>query len=81
MASLDEALNASAIDAERRIKAEGIPIIIGERWTLHSDGVCQTLWFRRVKAQKTLDEIEPNTAVGATQFFLTSEEQTPFNWS
>ena len=33
-----------------------------------------------MKAQKILDEIEAGTAVGTVQFFLTSEERTPFNW-
>jgi hypothetical protein len=80
VASFDEALNASAIEAEQRIKAEGIPLIIGNAWTLHSDGVCLTLWFRRVKASKLLSEITADTAVGAVQFFLTSEEHTPFSW-
>jgi hypothetical protein len=49
-------------------------------WTLHGDGVCQALWFRRVKAEKTLAEIEPNNAA-ACQYFLTNEEFTPFNWT
>ena len=70
MASFDEALNASAIEAEKRIEAEALPVVSGELWTLHNEGVCQALWFRRLKAQKVFDEIEPNTAVGAVQFFL-----------
>jgi hypothetical protein len=44
------------------------------------DGVCQALWFRRVKAEKTLTEIKPGSAIGAVQFLLTNEEHTPFNW-
>jgi len=47
VASLDEALNASAIEAEKRIEAEALPVISDELWTLHNDGVCQALWFRR----------------------------------
>jgi hypothetical protein len=81
--SLDESLNASALEAEKRIESEGFPILNGETWTLHNDGVCQALWFRRVKAEKTLAEIEPGAAIGACQFFLCSEEQephTPFSW-
>jgi hypothetical protein len=80
VASFDKALNASAIEAEKRIEAEALPVISGELRTLHNEGVCQALWFRRLKAQKVFDEIEPNTAVGAVQFFLTNEEHTPFNW-
>jgi hypothetical protein len=44
--SFDEALNASAIDAEKRIEAEALPVISRDLWTLHNDGVCQALWFR-----------------------------------
>jgi hypothetical protein len=55
--SLDESLNASALEAEKRIETEGFPICNGESWTLHNDGICQALWFRRVKAEKTLAEI------------------------
>jgi hypothetical protein len=78
--SFDEALNASALEAEKRIEAETLPVISGDVWILHNDGVCQALWFRRVKAQKTLDEIEPGNSVGAVQYFLSNEEFTPFNW-
>ena len=63
--SLDESLNASALEAEKRIETEGFPICSGESWTLHDDGICQALWFRRVKAEKTLAEIELNSAIGA----------------
>jgi hypothetical protein len=63
--SLDEALNASSIEAEKRIEAEALPAISGELWALHNDGICQALWFRRVKAEKTLAEIELNSAIGA----------------
>ena len=77
VASFDEALNASAIEAEKRIEPEGLPLISGDVWTLHADGVVQALWFRRVKAQKTLDEIEPGNAIGTLQYFLTSEEHVP----
>jgi hypothetical protein len=78
--SLDESLNESALSAEQRIESEGFGICNGETWTLHGDGVCQALWFRRVKAEKTLAEIEPNGAIGAVQFFLTTEEHVPFSW-
>jgi hypothetical protein len=37
--SFDEALNASAIDAEKRIEAEALPVISRDLWTLHNDGV------------------------------------------
>ena len=52
VASFDEALNASAIEAEKRIEAEALPVISGELWMLRNEGVCQALWFRRLKAQK-----------------------------
>ena len=81
VASFDEALYASAIEAEKRIEPEGLPLISGDVWTLHADGVVQALWFRRVKAQKTLDEIEPGKAIGTLQCFLTSEEHVPFSWT
>jgi hypothetical protein len=61
--SLDDSLNESALAAEQRIESEGFGICNGETWTLHTDGVCQALWFRRVKAEKTLAEIEPNGAI------------------
>ena len=76
-------MNASALEAEKRIESEGFAILHGESWTLHNDGVCQALWFRRVKVEKTLAEIEPGAAIGAVQFFLCSQEQephVPFNW-
>ena len=79
-ASFDDALIASAIEAEKRIEAENLPICNGDSWALHSDGVCQALWFRRVKAEKALAEIGPGSAIGAVQFFLTNEEHTPFYW-
>ena len=63
------------------IESEGLPVISGDLWTLHGDGVCQALWFRRVKAEKTLAEIEPANAVTACQYFWTNEEFTPFNWT
>ena len=63
------------------IESEGLPVISGDLWTLHGDGVCQALWFRRVKAEKTLAEIEPTNAVTACQYFWTNEEFTPFNWT
>jgi hypothetical protein len=80
--SLDESLNESAFAAEKRIESEGFRICDDESWTLHGDGVCQALWHRRVKAEKTLEAIEPNGAIGAVQFFLCSEEQEPlpFPW-
>jgi hypothetical protein len=81
--SLDESLSASAAAAERRIESEGFAICNGESWTLHSDGVCQALWHRRLKVEKVLTELEPNSAIGCVQYFLCSEEQephTPFSW-
>jgi hypothetical protein len=80
IAAFDEALNASALEAERRIEAESLPVCDGTTWTLHNDGVCAALWFRRVKAEKTLAGIEPGNAVRAVQFFLTNEEHTQFSW-
>jgi hypothetical protein len=47
---------------------------------LHEDAVCRALWSCRVKVEKALVAIEPNSAVGAVQFFLSNEERTPFNW-
>jgi hypothetical protein len=58
VASLDVSLNASAVEAEKRIESEGFRICDDQTLTLHNDGVCQSLWFRRVKAEKTLAEIE-----------------------
>ena len=80
VASFDEALSVSALEAEKRIEAESLPLIEGDSWTLHHDGVCQALWFRRVKAQKVLDELHPDNAIGAVQFYLTNEELVPFSW-
>jgi hypothetical protein len=81
--SLDDSLNESALAAEQRIESEGFRVCDGQTWTLHSDAVCQALWYRRVKAEKTLEQIEPNSAIGAVQYLLCSEEQephTPFSW-
>ena len=47
------------VSTQTIIESEGLPVISGDLWTLHGDGVCQALWFRRVKAGKTLPEIEP----------------------
>lgn len=35
----------------------------------------------RVKVEKALLELQPLSAVGACQFFLTGEERTPFQWT
>ena len=67
--SLDDALNAAAAEAEKRIEAEGLPVIDGGAWTLHHDGLIRTLWFRRLKAQKALDEIWVGNAVGAVRTY------------
>ena len=72
---------ARAVPTQTIIESEGLPVISGDLWTLHGDGVCQALWFRRVKAEKTLAEIEPANAVTACQYFWTNEEFTPFNWT
>jgi hypothetical protein len=80
VASLDESLNELATEAEQRFESEGFPICNGESFKLHNDGISQALWFRRVKAEKTLAEIEPDSAVGAVQFFLTNEQPNPFQW-
>ena len=52
LASLDESLNAFAVEGEKRIESEGFRICDGQTWTLYNDGVCQSLWFRGVKAEK-----------------------------
>jgi hypothetical protein len=39
VASLDESLNASAVEAEKRIESEGFRICDGQTWRLHNDGV------------------------------------------
>ena len=80
VASVDKSLPPSRL---RSGIEKGFSIRNCESWTLHKD-VCQALWFRRVKAEKTLAKIEPHGAVGAAQFFLCSQEQephTPFSWS
>jgi len=56
-----------------------IPTIVG-LYILAAHSTALPHGFRRVKAEKTLAEIELNSAVGAVQFFLTNEEHTPFNW-
>jgi hypothetical protein len=83
VASLDESLSATVLQAERRIEGEAFAICNGESWTLHSDGVCQALWHRRLKVEKVLTELGPNSAIDCVQYFLCSEEQephTPFSW-
>jgi hypothetical protein len=45
-------LKAFAVEGEKRIESEGFRICDGQTWTLHNDGVCQSLWFRGVKAEK-----------------------------
>ncbi len=79
--SLDEALVTSAAEAEKQFDTEGLPIFDGKSWTLHNEGVAQALWFRRIKAERTLAEINPGSAIGAVQYFLTNEELTPFDWA
>lgn len=79
--SIEEALSAYAIVSEQRLEAEAMPICDGNSWTLHNDGVCQTLWFRRGKVEKVLAEIEPGSAIGAVQYFMTNEAHTPFTWN
>jgi hypothetical protein len=78
--TFNEALNASAAEAEKRIESENLPIINGDEWLLHDDGVCAALWFRRTKAQQVLDQLEPSTSIGVCQYFLTSEAGVPFAW-
>ena len=73
VASVDKSLPPSRL---RSGIEKGFSIRNCESWTLHKD-VCQALWFRRVKAEKRLAEIEPHGAFGAAQFFLCSQEQKP----
>jgi hypothetical protein len=78
--SLSDELNAAALDAEQRLDKAGLPIKSGSAWTLHSDVICRALWSRRFMAEVLLTELSPGNAIGVVQFFLTSEENTPFAW-
>ena len=80
LVSYSESLAQAAVDAEARLEANGLPLRAGNEWTLHDDAICRALWSCRIKIERTLFEIQPINAVGATQFLLTSEESTPFNW-
>jgi hypothetical protein len=80
LVSYSESLAQVALESESRLQAHGLPIRDGNSCTLYEDVVVRALWSCRVKVEKALVVIEPNSAVGATQFFLTSEEHTPFSW-
>ena len=80
LVSYSESLAQAALEAEARLEANGLPLRSGNLWTLHEDVVCRALLSCRVKVEKVLFELQPHSAVGACQFFLTGEERTPFNW-
>ena len=80
LVSYSESLAQAALEAEARLGVNGLPLRSGNSGTLHEDAVCRALWSWRIKVEKRLVAIEPNSAVGAVQFFLTNEEHTPFNW-
>jgi hypothetical protein len=67
--SLDDELNAAALDAEQRLNKAGLPIRSGDLSLLQEDAICKALWSCRIKAEKTLAEFHPNSAIGAVQFF------------
>ena len=79
--SLDDELNAAALESERRLDAAGLPIKSGSEWLAHEDILCAALWSRRDKAEKTFAVFqERRDGIGAAQYFLTSEEHVPFSW-
>jgi hypothetical protein len=90
LVSYSESLAEAAVAAEARLEANGLSIRDGSKvtinspnantWVLHEDSVCRALWSCRVKIEKVLFELQPINAIAATQFFLTSEEHTPFSW-
>jgi hypothetical protein len=78
--SYDANLAYAALTGEQRLEKIGLPIKSGDAWAMHGDGVCQAIWSCRLKAEKALAELDPNSSIGGVQFFLTPEEHTPFNW-
>jgi hypothetical protein len=78
--SLADELNAVALEAEERLDKSGLPVRAGATWLLHSDPCVTALWSCRGKADALLASLSPENAIGATQHFLTSEENTPFTW-
>jgi hypothetical protein len=80
LVSFSESLAQAALEAEARLEANGLPIRSGNQWVLHQDAICMALLSCRVKVEKALFELQPLSAVGVVQFFLTNEEHTPFNW-
>jgi hypothetical protein len=91
LVNYSESLAEAAVAAEARLEANGLPIRDhskvtikspnADTWVLHDDAVCRALWSCRVKIEKTLVAIEPDNAIGAVQYFLSTEEFTPFNWT
>ena len=78
--SLDDQLNETAIGAEQRLAAAGLPVRNGEAWLLHDDALCKAVWSCRHIAERTLAELSPENAIGATQWFCSDEEDVPFTW-
>ena len=91
LVNYSESLAEAAVAAELRLEANVLPIRDGSKvtinapnantWVLHEDSVCRALWSCRVKVEKVLFELQPHSAVGACQFFLTGEERIRrLNW-
>ena len=78
--SLSDELNDAALDAEQRLDRAGLPIKDGAVWMLHSDAVCRALWSCRFRAEVLLTELSPENSIATVQYFLTSEQNTPFHW-
>ena len=80
--SLADELNDTALVAEERLEKAGLPIRAGGVvWLLHSDPLVTALWSWRGKAEALLASLSPDNAVGAVQFFCTSEQHVPFTWA
>ena len=79
--SLADELNDVALTAEERLEKAGLPIRAGGVvWILHSDPLVTAIWSCRGKAEKLLTELSVENAVGAVQFFCTTESGVPFSW-
>ena len=79
--SLNDELNDAALDAEQRLDKAGLPVRAGASWMLHDDAVCRALWSCRGKAEALLASLSLENAIATVQYFLTTEENTPFSWA
>ena len=79
--SLSDELNDTALIAEERLDKAGLPIRAGGViWLLHSDPLVTALWSCRGKAEALLASLSVENSIATVQFFLTTEEHTPFHW-